>query len=100
MQGQPGTRSITVATMKAKGPAADYQRNVFINCPFDLAYQPIFRALVFTVYAANLRPRCALEIGDSSRVRLDKILQIIEECRLGIHDISRTQLDEKSLLPR
>ena len=37
---------------------------------------------------------------DASQVRVDKILRIIGECRVGIHDISRTELDRKSKLPR
>jgi hypothetical protein len=77
-----------------------YDRQVFINCPFDDDYRPLFQALVFTTYAAGLRPRCALEVSDASEVRLEKILRIIDECRFGIHDVSRTELDAASQLPR
>lgn len=45
-------------------------------------------------------PRCALEVYDSGRVRIDKIFRLIEVCRYGIHDISRTELDANSNLPR
>ena len=65
--------------------------NVFINCPFDHAYKPLFDAIVFTVMEAGFRPRCALESRDSGQTRLDKIVQIIRECRFGIHDLSRTE---------
>jgi hypothetical protein len=75
-------------------------RNVFINCPFDDAYRPIFRALVFAIYACGFRPRCALELDDGSETRIDKLYRIIEECRFGIHDISRTELDAHNQLPR
>jgi hypothetical protein len=78
----------------------DYQTDVFINCPFDPQYQPLFRAMVFTVFDCGFRARCALEIGDAAEVRIDKIFRIIEECKYGIHDISRTQLDADSQLPR
>ncbi len=44
--------------------------------------------------------RCALEEEDASQVRIDKIYDIIADCRYGIHDISRTELDEASDLPR
>jgi len=77
-----------------------YNDNVFINCPFDSAYKPLFDAMVFTVHDCGFVARCALEEGDASQVRIDKIYSIIEDCRYGIHDISRTELDETLLLPR
>jgi len=77
-----------------------YSRSVFINCPFSSDYQPIFRAICFAVYACTFRPRCALEITDSSETRLSKIQDIIRGCQYGIHDISFMALDSKSKLPR
>jgi hypothetical protein len=44
--------------------------------------------------------RSAREIDDSSEVRIDKIIKIISECKYGIHDISRTDLDKETGLPR
>ncbi len=75
-------------------------RHVFINCPFDLAYKPIFNALVFAVYDLGFRARCALEIDDAGDTRLDKILRIIGECKYGVHDISATELNPIIHLPR
>ena len=80
--------------------STEYNDNVFINCPFDLDYKPLFDAIVFTVYDCRFVARCALEEGDASEVRIDKIYNIIEGCLYGIHDISRTELDENSGLPR
>ena len=78
----------------------DYERNVFINCPFDAPYLPLFNAIVFAVHDAGFRPRCALEVSDGGQYRLEKIMQIISECKYGIHDISRTSLDRVTRLPR
>jgi hypothetical protein len=78
----------------------EYDRNVFINCPFDPAYLPIFEAIVFSVHVLGFRARCALERLDSSQVRIQKILQLIRMCRYSIHDLSRTELDEVHGLPR
>lgn len=72
-------------------PSPTYFRNVFINCPFDAEYLPLFQALVFTVTDCGFIPRCALEAEDSGDVRIQKITDIIEECCYGIHDISRTE---------
>jgi hypothetical protein len=81
-------------------PAGGYGKNVFINCPFDSAYAPLFEAIVFTVHDAGFRAKCARERLDSSEVRLQKILDLISGSQFSIHDLSRTELDEASLLPR
>ena len=72
----------------------------FINCPFDAAYAPIFDALVFAVFGCGFRARSARELDDGSQTRIDKLYGIIEECRHGIHDLSRTELDPIHNLPR
>ena len=78
----------------------NYQDNVFINSPFDSAFKPIFDALVFVIQDAGFIARCALEISDGSQNRLQKILAIIAECRFGVRDLSRTELDSAHSLPR
>ena len=78
----------------------DYDDNVFINCPFDPKYKPIFDAIVFGIHDAGFIARCALEVSDASRNRLGEIMRIISECRYGVHDICRTELQAKSRLPR
>jgi hypothetical protein len=77
-----------------------YENNVFINCPFDDGYRPLFRALVFAVHACGMTARSALELDNGAEVRIDKITRIIGQCRHSIHDISRTELDHGSGLPR
>jgi len=79
---------------------ASLVQQVFINCPFDPQYQSLFEAIVFTVSVCGLRPRCALEFEDGSQIRIEKIFNVISSCRFGIHDISKTELDEANLLPR
>jgi len=60
----------------------------------------MFRAILFTVYACGYRPRCALEVSDSSENRLAKIERIIQDSKFGIHDISFTNIDQTTKLPR
>jgi hypothetical protein len=74
--------------------------DVFINCPFDDAFEPIFRALLFAIHACGFRPRSAKELDDAGQARLDKLYAIIGECRYGIHDLSRTESDPINHLPR
>lgn len=85
---------------KANKRSVDYNIRVFINCPFDSRFKPIFDCIVFTVVLCGFRPRCALQIDDGSQTRIEKIFSIIEQCRLGIHDLSRTELDRINRLPR
>ena len=80
--------------------AQSYENRVFINCPFDPAYRPLFEAVVFATFDCGFYPRSALEVDDSTQVRIVRIHDIIRQCRLAIHDISRTQLDPATGLPR
>jgi hypothetical protein len=79
-------------------PRVEY--GVFINCPFDEPYRPVFEAVVFAVHDCGYVARCSLEVTDASQVRIEKIAAIIAGCNFGIHDISRTELDTESRLPR
>jgi hypothetical protein len=78
----------------------EYEQNVFINCPFDDDYAPLFESIVFTINDAGFRPKCARERLDSSKVRLQKIVELISASRYSIHDLSRTALDTTNALPR
>lgn len=79
---------------------AKYNDSIFINCPFDDRYKPILNALVFAVHDCGFTVRCTLEEVCSSEVRISKIYNIISDCKYGIHDISRTDLDKNTGLPR
>ena len=83
--------------MAAPATSAD---DVFINCPVDDAFAPTFRALIFAIIVCGFRPRSARELDDGGQTRIDKILSLIEECRYGVHDLSRTELDAVHNLPR
>lgn len=82
--------------MKATNP----NDQVFINCPFDKRYLILFRAALFTVLDAGFLPRCSLELDDGTEFRLGAILTLIRECKYGVHDLSRIEIDAKSKLPR
>ena len=81
-------------------PAAP-SASVFINCPFDKRYQPIFDAIVFCVVACGFEPRCTLELTDAGEVRIENIYRLIARCNHSIHDISRTEVEDQPFrLPR
>lgn len=71
--------------------------NVFINCPFDNEYEPLFEALVFAIAAAGYTARCALEDNDGANIRFDKLRKLIEASPRTIHDLSRTEIGTNDL---
>jgi hypothetical protein len=75
-------------------------REVFVNCPFDEGYKEFFDAAVFTIFRSGFVARCARETDNAADNRFDKICKIIEECRYGVHDISRIETDGTPPLPR
>jgi len=79
---------------------SDYNDSVFINCPFDPEYKPMLDAVVFAVFDCGFIARCTMEEENASQIRIEKIYNIIFDCRYGVHDISRTELDPISGLPR
>ena len=58
---------------------------------------PAIRAYAVAGY---FTPRSALELDDGSVVRIEKILNIIGDCKFAVHDLSRTELDPTTQLPR
>jgi hypothetical protein len=64
---------------------------VFINCPFDDEYSTLLRPLLFTIIYLGFSPLIASQSADSGEVRIIKILELIEQSGLSIHDISRVQ---------
>ena len=86
------TRTLHVANQR--------RDHVFLNCPFDAGYKPVFDSIVFAVTDLGFVARSAREQDDGGDVRLSKIEGIIEECKYGIHDISAVELDPVNNLPR
>lgn len=80
--------------------SVSYDHNVFFNCPFDTAYQPLLRAIAFCIYDLKLTLRIASETHDSGSTRISKIIQLIRESRFGIHDLSRLAAAKKGDLAR
>lgn len=70
-----------------------FDRNVFVNCPFDEAYLPLLRPTLFVILYLGLTPRIALESLDSGRPRIEKIIALIEQSKYAIHDLSRMQAE-------
>jgi len=77
-----------------------FESSVFINCPFDSAYVPLLRAMLFTVVRCGLTPRIATERADSGEVRYRKIVELQKACKYSIHDLSRMDSGGRRTLAR
>ena len=77
-----------------------YTNSVFLNVPFDRSYKRLFEAAIFAICECGFIARSAKEDEDSSTPRVEKIYELIQESKYGIHDISRVTLDTKNRLPR
>jgi hypothetical protein len=74
----------------------NFEKNVFINCPFDSGYFPLLKTLLYTLCRLGFIPRLALERLDSGEVRLYKIKELIECAKYSIHDLSRSKSTAKN----
>ena len=89
----PRQRSVK-PTRKQQSRTASAQA-VFLNVPYDDAFENLFLAYIAAVSAFGFTPRATLEIPSSKR-RLDRILALIADCEYSVHDLSRVQLDNRS----
>jgi hypothetical protein len=69
----------------------NYKRElcVFINCPYDPDYLPLFNAAVFTIVCCGLIPICALTKNNPAISRLDRLIDLISDAKYSIHDLCR-----------
>lgn len=74
---------------------SEYERNVFVNCPFDNDFRQLLLGIVFTIVYFGFKPRLSLERADSAESRIQKILELIRESKFGIHDLSRIVSSDK-----
>src|SRR5262245_40204901 len=64
---------------------------VFLNVPFDRAYEPVLIGLVAALVHLVKQPATILELGDGGVPRLDRLLMQIQSCAFSLHDLSRVE---------
>lgn len=72
-----------------------FEKNVFVNCPFDDDYRQLLIGIIFTLIYFGYKPRLSIERADSGETRITKILGLIKDSKLGIHDLSRIVASNK-----
>lgn len=75
-------------------------KSVFLNCPFDPDFEPLFHAIIFALVCCDFHPRSALESGTVAEPRLDRITRAIFTSRYSIHDLSRCRGEGQEQLAR
>jgi hypothetical protein len=68
---------------------ATFDNSVFVNCPFDDEFAPLLEAMLFCIVYAGLTPRLASEQLEGGASRLDKIVEIVNQCKFSVHDLSK-----------
>jgi hypothetical protein len=68
--------------------------SAFLNIPHDARYGRLYLAFIAGLSAYGLAPRATVEIP-GGQGRLDRILELIQECRYSFHDLSRVELDPR-----
>lgn len=79
---------------KGLPPAKSTDKQVFLNCPCDEQFLPLFLACVAGICAFGLVPRTTLEIPGGERL-LNRIIGLIRSCRYSFHDLSRVERDSR-----
>jgi hypothetical protein len=82
------------------GSSIGRDTSVYINCPFDEGYKPIFDAVVFAVVCCGFMPRSALETGTVSTPRMQRIADAMYASKYSIHDLSRCKGEGNENLAR
>lgn len=76
-----------------------FERNVFINCPFDRKFKKFLEPLLFTVLYCDFYPLIS-QTFDSGSNRLQNILGLIKNSKFSIHDLSRMQATQAGEIAR
>jgi hypothetical protein len=73
---------------------------VFLNIPYDDDFSNLYIAYIVGLCRLGLVPHVTSEIPGGAR-RLDRIFQLIQNCRYSIHDLSRIEVDAAAVaVPR
>lgn len=76
-----------------------FDKNVFINCPFDKEFKKLLEPMLFSLIYFKFEPKISQTVS-SANVRINQIKQHIRNSKYSIHDLSRSKPLKKNELPR
>jgi hypothetical protein len=74
-------------------------KGVFVNAPFDDRYEPLFITLIGVLVFLGQKPHCVLEVREKGDGRLARILDLVQTCRISVHDLSRVETPVRFNMP-
>jgi hypothetical protein len=74
-------------------------KGVFVNAPFDDRYEPLFITLIGVLVFLGQKPHCVLEVREKGDGRLARILDLVQNCRISVHDLSRVATPVRFNMP-
>lgn len=69
-------------------PKVQSQQKVFLNFPYSRSYEDLFLGLVCSLVALGRTPAVTFDLPDHGQGRLSRIMQLLGECQVSIHDLS------------
>jgi len=75
--------------------APTFHNSVFINCPFDEEYAPLFEAMIFCCIYAGFQPQLANVSLENGENRFEKISNLIKASQYSVHDLSRCRAEKE-----
>lgn len=79
-------------------PDIPRENSVFVNVPYTPEFEPLFLVLVTAIVALGRIPRATLEVA-GGRLRLNKIVTLIESCSVSIHELAPPPGDPRLNMP-
>jgi hypothetical protein len=61
-----------------------FDNGIFLNVPFDAAYDSQFVTLLGTLILLGKDPHCVLEVREQGAGRLTRIFDLMRQCRMSI----------------
>ena len=65
---------------------------VFLNVPFDKAYEPVFIGLVGALVHLGKRPTTVFDLGGGLAPLIDRLISAIQDNAFSVHDLTRVEL--------
>ena len=80
-------------------PRSGRTPSVFLNVPFDVGYERQFVALLAAIISIGRTPRCVLEVAEVGLGRLTRVLSLLSDCEVSVHDLSRVGVPVRFNMP-
>jgi hypothetical protein len=71
-----------------KKPSDQRTNSVFINLPFEPAYEAVLIGYIVGLVTVGLVPRSVVELNENAMGRMGRLFDLMKNCQHSIHDLS------------